>query len=114
MKNILLAILLIFAPSSIYAEVSKGFYPTGELRYVYKIVNGKNHGTTIEFDKKGNKISEFTYKNGILISIQTLYSTGKVKYKYRMVNGKRHGKTIGYDKNGRKISEFIYKNGVLQ
>lgn len=105
---------IILAITNAYASNSKGFYPSGELRYIYKYENGQRNGATVELDKNGNRINEFTYIDGVLVKGVGFYSTGKLRFIYNYKNGKRDGVTLELDKNGKKINEFLYNDGTLQ
>ncbi len=94
-------------------ETSRGFYPSGDIRYVYTFGNGKLNGITKEFYRSGKHKADFTYKAGKLIDGKAFFETGELKYRYSYANGKRNGITNEYNKSGQIITKWIYKDGKL-
>ena len=99
---------------------------------IYQIVNYKNNfknGLTREFDKNGNIISVYTYKNGILIKKENInrfdhngkkqglwrdyFSNDRIKYEATYLNDKLHGYYKEWNIKGQLIKNVKYFNGEI-
>lgn len=93
---------------------SKLYYESGEVKYIFRYVNGRRHGITKELHKNGTLKAEWIYHRGKLQSgSKGYYRNGDIKYRYRYDNGKRNGITREYYKNGSVKNEWTYRNGKL-
>ena len=75
-------------------------------------VKGKEHGRKIVYHKDGYKWSEIPYRNGKRHGTVILYrEDGSKVYETPFVDGKPHGTVIYYHEDGSKRFERVYENG---
>lgn len=113
----------------------KSWYPNGKLKQQADLTNGKGSvttyatsgqrilvesfnkgipdGVTERWDEQGNKLSEITYKNGLLNGVaKTWYTNGQQKTSKNLVANKPEGVVKHWYENGQLRSEVNYKNGI--
>ncbi|MDM8556923.1 caspase family protein [Desulfococcaceae bacterium HSG7] len=92
----------------------KYYYESGELEFVFSMINGKREGIGKGYYKSGKLESTRIYKNGKIEGIKKhYYESGELKWEYNHINGKIEGITKGYYKSGKLKSTWTYKNGEL-
>ena len=70
----------------------KGYWDTGEKRFLYRYKHGAQHGTQIEWHENGNIARKNRMKNGQLSGIQKGWRVdGDLKFNFTYIDGKRYG-----------------------
>lgn len=91
MKKILLILILTLCFTAVsYAEITRTYYDTGEVKCEYE-----------KFEKYSAVYIDCYYKNG------------KLKEKWAIENGKYEGPYVSYFDNGKVSTEFLFKEGVV-
>ena len=80
----------------------------GSKHWEIPYVDGKKHGTVIRYFEDGStKTSEWVHGTGSSI---TYYEDGSKRRETPYVDGKEHGTEIWYDEDGSKYLEIVYEN----
>ena len=92
----------------VYERSSGQFYLKGVIK------KGKKHGIEKIWNENGELMSEYKYKNGVLLR-KTIFGNDSIKIAEINLNklGQKHGKEIYWHDNGQKSSEVYFKNGEL-
>ena len=81
-------------------------------KYIVNLLNGKRHGTFIEYFINGQIELECNYINGELDGIyKSYFINGQIETDCNYINGKKHGLYKTYYVNGNLKNELYYKNG---
>jgi antitoxin component YwqK of YwqJK toxin-antitoxin module len=90
--------------------VSKGWYPSGQLKQTRIWKNGKQAGIWTEWYENGQKNWEWSKKDGLETK---WYSNGHKSWERTYKDGKLNGLYTWWYENGQKSSEKTYKDGEL-
>ena len=90
----------------------KTFYKSGMLEGIVYFKDSVPEGKVVRFYENGNKRSDATYKNGLIVREDLFYESGKVKSVTFSENDKLV-KSSFYDEGGLLISEETLKDGAL-
>ena len=70
----------------------KGYWDTGEKRFLYRYKHGTQHGTQIEWHENGNISQRNRINNGQFDGIQQGWrEDGDLKFNFTYIDGKRYG-----------------------
>ena len=84
-------------------------YPSGEIKIIDEVKDGKIHGTRVMLYKSGSKFANLEFKNGLSDGNVTIwYESGEIKTIGKTKNGKQNGLATEYHKNGTKKREVFY------
>ena len=73
-------------------SIHKGYWNTGEKRFLYRYKHGTQHGTQIEWHQNGTMARLNKIKNGQLNGIQKGWrEDGDLKFNFTYIDGKRYG-----------------------
>ena len=115
------------------------FHPNGKKSYAYRVENGRPQGTVTEWYASGQKKTESTLKDGVLVGKMVgWHENGKKEYEMPLedgeihgtgneyygrgpirsltpyVKGKREGREVGYTEAGIKLWEAAWKADRLE
>jgi len=112
------------AAESIVLDIRKEFYNDGTIKIIGSYNDGEKQGTFREYDKQGNIINGYIYKNnektgeGIVDKEgkrqgdwKLYYKTGELKAEGKYVDGKKEGKWKYYFQTGQKKQIGEYRKG---
>ena len=72
--------------------IHKGYWDTGEKRFLYRYKHGTQHGTQVEWHQNGTMAQLRKIKNGQLNGIQKGWrEDGDLKFNFTYIDGKRYG-----------------------
>jgi antitoxin component YwqK of YwqJK toxin-antitoxin module len=83
----------------------------GRLSIIENYKSGQKHGTQTQYDTNGNKIKQFEFKEGAMIS--TGYYNDSLWIVDQKLNGKIHGLRTVYRPDGSIYSETNYENNLM-
>ena len=82
-------------------------------KYIVNLLNGKRHGTFIEYFINGQIELECNYINGELDGIyKSYFINGQIETDCNYINGKKHGENKEYYVNGALKLQTQYKEGI--
>jgi antitoxin component YwqK of YwqJK toxin-antitoxin module len=116
------------ADDIVMIEMYKEYYEDGKLKLAGGLDNGRKSGIFREYDKEGNIINGYIFKNDTLLAEgiiegngifqgpwKTYYKgTDKIKSEGIYLDGAKDGKWLFYYPNGKKEQEGNYKESKLQ
>jgi antitoxin component YwqK of YwqJK toxin-antitoxin module len=80
---------------------NKVFFPNGKLKLLYYTENDKKNGDRFEYDRQGNLITKFKFKNDVQCDTAFYYyADGKLNEFQIFKEGKRVGNMVRYWPNG--------------
>ena len=86
-----------------------------QIEYEFNILNGKRHGTFIEYYISGQQKRTANYKNGEFDgSYRTYYANGELKYESNYNSGVQFGETKSNYINGNIYRKFNLSNGEYE
>jgi antitoxin component YwqK of YwqJK toxin-antitoxin module len=87
-------------------------YESGQVRFLFQLKDGIEHGLSTSWHKNGQKRSEATYKDGKIHGLHTMwYENGQKQSETNYKNGKKDGHVTTWYNNGQKVQEETYKDG---
>lgn len=93
---------------------AKMFYPTGQLNGEGSYKNGEFDGKWTYYFPEGTKLSEYTYKEGIVQTGIEYHRNGRIRFTFPYQNGELHGYLVEYFPDGTVRQEGWYQNGQRQ
>jgi antitoxin component YwqK of YwqJK toxin-antitoxin module len=94
--------------------VSKGWFPSGQLKHQWTWKNNEMNGLWIRWHRNGQIYKKITYKNGEKDGLWTnWYRHGQIRDEGIWKNGKKDGLWTFWYEGGNKWKEVTYKNGKL-
>ena len=94
--------------------VSKGWWPTGQLKHTWTWKNGKKDGLHTYWFENGVKRREVIFANGKANGLSTFwYDNGQKKLEGTFKDGLGDGLYNGWYKNGQKSAKQTFKDGLL-
>ncbi len=90
-------------------------YPTGELKYKKKFVNGQLIDTTYQYYRSGDLYEKYALKNDLRNGqYVTFYPNGQLNYKMNYKDGKADGEFVQYFPNGKLGRTFQTINDKIE
>ena len=81
-------------------------------KYIVNLLNGKRHGSFIEYFINGQIKLDYNYKNGEIGGVyKSYYENGQIEKNCNYINGKFDGPYKSYYENGNLMDQLHYKNG---
>jgi antitoxin component YwqK of YwqJK toxin-antitoxin module len=81
-------------------------------KYIVNLLNGKRHGSFIEYFINGQIKLDYNYKNGEIEGVyKSYYENGQIEKNCNYINGKFDGPYKSYYENGNLMDQLHYKNG---
>jgi antitoxin component YwqK of YwqJK toxin-antitoxin module len=95
-------------------EEARGFYPGGEKKFSYPLLNGKPHGVCKIWHQNGALKKEEPYEGGELTGlVREWYSSGAPESETAYMKGLRHGIQRLFLENGQRVAERNFRNDRL-
>jgi len=110
--RVFLILAMIFS-ISLYAEVKKKNYSSGELKSETAYASGKKEGLSKGYYRDGKVKYEAIYKKGKREGLtKSYYKTGTLKAEENYKNGSLNGMSKHFYKSGKLKSDFVFEDDL--
>ena len=108
---VLLTVVIMLINSTVYAEMRKEYYESGQLKTDANFKDGKQEGITRTYYESRKVETERNFKDGKPEGISKgYYKDGNVRYISTYKNGKIEGVSKSYYESGRLMGELNFKD----